>query len=448
MTITEVLQFVDRLVEKQRGKHLNDLEKAVVQGLWQGKSYSQIADECGYDKNYIGDVSRQLFKDLSEQLDEKITRANFCWTIERVINSQFVGLVNSNITWCAPHPQPNPNPSIADEEETNKKTGYRDLAIAPSIAHFCDRTTELQTLSDWVVAQNTRLISVLGLPGIGKTTLVKRFLDLNLEAFDVVVWKSLKFSRCLDSTVADILTATNFDNIITENTFTRFFNLLRQQRCLLIWDDVQELFIPGELTGQYKREYQNYKTLFTQLKEIEHQSCVILLSQEHCQEMLDVNDERSPAKSLELKGLNVTDFLKPLGLSDENSWSRLMEAYDGHPIYLKDVASLINNVFGGKVSEFLAEDGPILPADTQLQLREMLKRLSPIEEQIILKLSESYGSMSREELRQSLDLSLMEMINGLQSLNRRYLLKTVEKEMVLFDVSGVVREYFRMNRDK
>ncbi len=59
MTITEVLQLVDELVQKQTGGHLDDLEKAVVKGLWQGKTYSDIADECGYDsKNYIGDVSR------------------------------------------------------------------------------------------------------------------------------------------------------------------------------------------------------------------------------------------------------------------------------------------------------------------------------------------------------------------------------------------------------
>ena len=32
MSITEILQFVDRVVEKQTGEHLDDLEKAVVKG--------------------------------------------------------------------------------------------------------------------------------------------------------------------------------------------------------------------------------------------------------------------------------------------------------------------------------------------------------------------------------------------------------------------------------
>ncbi|HBK21588.1 MAG TPA: ATPase domain-containing protein, partial [Planktothrix sp. UBA10369] len=157
MTITEVLQLVDQLVLKKTGEHLDDLEKAVVQGLWQGKTYNQIADECGYDsKNYIGDISRKLFKVLSEQIGEDVNKANFCWTIERAKNSQFFGLVNGNVTWCPFSPQNDQNPSINDQDKTSKSRGYHDLTIAPKITHFYDRTTELNTLSHWLIDQNTR----------------------------------------------------------------------------------------------------------------------------------------------------------------------------------------------------------------------------------------------------------------------------------------------------
>lgn len=453
MMITEVLQLVDRLVEERTGKHLNDLEKTVVKGLWEGKTYSEIADENGYDTNYIGDTSRLLFKHLSEQLDEKVTRSNFAWTIERARNSQFFGLINGNVTWCHPKNQTSSNLSIAETEEPNKKTEYRDLAIAPNIAHFCDRTTELQTLSHWVLEQNTRMISVLGLPGIGKTTLVKRFVDLNLQGFDVVVWKSLKFSRSLDSIITDICSNSNLDNlIITDNAIGQLFNILSQQRCLLILDDVQELFTPGQLAGQYKSEYEEYKTLLGRLPEIQHQSCAILLSQEQSQEMFCFNDNLSPVKYLELKGLTDTNFFTFLGLSDglsdDNNLSTLMANYEGHPAYLKDIASLINHVFLGKVSDFLAEDSLVLPADTQLNLKEFFQRLSPIEKQIILKLSQCDRPISKEELREGLDLSSMALINGLQSLKRRYLIKIIAGEKMLLDLSNVIREYLRITGDE
>ena len=128
MTITEVLQFVDQLVEKQTGEHLDDLQKAVVKGLWQGKSYSEIANECGYDsKNYIGDVSRKLYKILSKELGEDISQSNFCWTIERAKNSQFFGLVNGNVTWCPNLPQAEANKNkneVGIKVEITKEAEY------------------------------------------------------------------------------------------------------------------------------------------------------------------------------------------------------------------------------------------------------------------------------------------------------------------------------------
>ncbi len=444
MTITEVLQIVDQLVEKQTGEHLDDLEKAVVKGLWQGQTYSEIADECRYDsKNYIGDVSRKLFKILSEQLGEDINKSNFAWTIERVINSQFVGLVNSNINWCPNYPKAEPNEAINDEDTSLEKIGYHDLTIAPKITHFYDRTTELQTLSHWLTDQNTRLISVLGLPGIGKTTLVKQFIDLNLQNFDVVIWKSIKLSHSLDNILTAILTAINPAPIQTDNKLTQLFNFLREQRCLIILDDVQELFASGQFAGQYKSEYKDYKTLFTRMPEIEHQSSFILISQEECQEMLCLDEDLYPVKCLELEGVENTNILTNQGLKDEESWSKLINLYEGNPVYLKDIASLIKNVFFGKVAEFLAEDSLILTEEMKYRFSKLFHRLSPIEQQIVLELSKSNQPMSREDLRQGLELSSMDLINGLQSLNRRYLLKKIEREKILFDLSPLFRTSLR-----
>ncbi|MEK0193774.1 MAG: AAA family ATPase [Oscillatoriales cyanobacterium] len=445
MTITEVLQIVDQLVEQQTGGHLDDLEKAVVKGLWQGKTYSEIADECRYDsKNYIGDVSRKLFKILSKQLGEDVNKSNFSWTIERVKNSQFFdsqffGLVNGNINWCPNHPKADQIQSITDEDKTSKKIGYQNLTLAPKITHFYGRETELQTVSHWLTDQNTRLISVLGLPGIGKTTLVKHFIDLNLQNFDVVVWKSIKLSQSLDNIITEILTGINAALIQTDNKFTQLFNLLRQQKCLIILDDVQELFASTQFAGQYKSEYKDYQTLCTKMSEIEHQSSLILISQEQCQEMLCLDEDLYPVKCLELEGVENTKILINQGLKDEESWSKLINLYEGNPVYLKDIASLIKNVFLGNVAEFLAEDSLILTEEMKYRFSELFHRLSPIEQQIVLELSKSNQPVSREDLRQGLELSSMDLINGLQSLNRRYLLKRIEREKVLFNLSPLFR---------
>jgi hypothetical protein len=445
MTVAEVLQLVDRLVEQQRGKHLNDLEKTVVQGLWKGQTYSQIANEFGYDENYIGDVSRQLFKHLSEQLNQDIKKGNFCWTLERVINSpQFVGLVNSPINWCTPHHQTNPNPSITDQEDPNNQTRYSNLTLAPKITQFYDRTLELQTLSDWILVQNTRIISVVGLPGIGKTTLVKRFVDLNLQQFDAVIWKSIKIEPSLNTLITEFLTkVAHADLRFSEINLMELFKAVKNCKSLLIIDDIQELFKPGKLAGQYQSRFQEYKTLFHRLGEIEHNSHLILITQEQCQEMIGLAGELDPVQILKLPGLTQTSILSDRSLKDPSSWSQLIQRYEGHPVYLQEVADLIKTMFSGKVSDFLAEEGIILTANMKSQLGDIFNRLSPLEQQIMVKLSQSPKPMSKNKLKQDLDLSLMDLINGLESLNRRNLLKTSEAETVLFDGVGLMQEYIR-----
>jgi ABC-type cobalamin/Fe3+-siderophores transport system ATPase subunit len=443
MNVTELLQFVDQVVQKQTGEHLDDLEKAILKGLWQGQTYNQIADESGYNsQNYIGDVSRKLFKILSEQLGEDINKSNFCWTIERLANSynnslQQVSLINnSHINWCSNNPQN----SSKDREQDSYEKSYHELTIAPKITHFYGRERELQTLSHWLINQNTRLISIVGLPGIGKTTLIKRFVDLNLQNFNIIIWKNIKLSDSLDSIIAEIFKAINSELIETGNKLTQLFNLFRQQKCLIIIDNIQELFTPGQFAGQYKAEYKDYKTFLTMITEIEHQSSLILISQEQCQEMICIDEELYPVKCLELQGLDNTDILKNQKLKDEESLSKLINLYEGNPVYLQDISSLIRNIFQGKISDFLSE-GLLLTENMKYQLSELFNRLSTVEQQIVLEMSKSNQPVNREQLRESLSLSSMELINGLQSLKRRYLVTTIESDKTLFILSPVFREY-------
>lgn len=117
----------------------------------------------------------------------------------------------------------------------------------------------------------------------------------------------------------------------------------------------------GKLAGQYKPEYKIYRTLLNKLKETEHQSTVILISQEQCQEMIELDEELYRVKCLELQGLENTAILNGLGLSDRASdgepyqqdWRTLVEFYQGHPAYLQQVAYLIKTLFLGNVSDFL-----------------------------------------------------------------------------------------------
>lgn len=53
MTVTEILQFVDSLVFSETEKHLDDLQKKIIEEIFKGKTYQQIADIYDYSNNFV-----------------------------------------------------------------------------------------------------------------------------------------------------------------------------------------------------------------------------------------------------------------------------------------------------------------------------------------------------------------------------------------------------------
>ncbi|MGB3508443.1 MAG: hypothetical protein WBA93_04240 [Microcoleaceae cyanobacterium] len=85
----------------------------------------------------------------------------------------------------------------------------------------------------------------------------------------------------------------------------------------------------------------------------------------------------------------------------------------------------------------------LLTEEICLKLTEIFSRLSPIERQIIGEISKYNRAVSREDIKQALSLSSMDLINGLRSLTRHYLLQRLEGDKIMFDLSPIVREYVR-----
>ena len=412
MNVTEILQFADQLVFAQKGKHLDDLQKTVITGVYEGKTYDTIAEECHRSESRVRSAGRRLWKILSESLGEDINKHNFCWTIERIADNKFVSVGNNNINYCPNHSQKS---SDKPEDNITNKI-YHDLTLAPQIINFCNRETELQTISKWILNQNIRLISVLGLSGIGKTALVRTFVDLNLEQFEVIIWKSLKFPLSLDLSISDLLNTCQKEAKETlQANLKQLFDIFTQKRCLIILDDVQNLFSSGDFAGKYQEEYQDYQKFFTMISEIQHQSNLILISREQCPEMESLNEDLYPIKCLELSGLDDINILNNMGLNNQNTWLYLINLYEGNLMYLKTIATLINKNYDGQVSEFLAEKTLHITPKMQSYFRELFNHLSPTEQMIVLQLSKCNQAISREDLRQSLSLNSVDFNNGLQS---------------------------------
>lgn len=66
----------------------------------------------------------------------------------------------------------------------------------------------------------------------------------------------------------------------TDDKLRQLLDFLIEKNSLIILDDVHNLFAIGQFAGQYQPEYNNYRNLFKIITETDHQSHLILVSQE------------------------------------------------------------------------------------------------------------------------------------------------------------------------
>jgi uncharacterized membrane protein len=273
---------------------------------------------------------------------------------------------------------------------------------------------------------------------------LKKFVDLNLENFEIIIWKNLKFPKPLESLFDEILTTCQQepqDNI--SDKLKQVSALLTEKKSLIILDDVQNLFISGELAGQYQTQYFDYQNWFKTLTESQYQSSIILISQEQCPEMHCLDEELYHIKTLELSGLDSTELLQYRKLKDQDNWSSLIDLYQGNPLYLQEIATLIKDFFDDSVADFLAEEVLILSNRMRSQFKLLFERLSTVEKEMVLALSKLGKPTSREDLKESLDLPSTELINALQSLQKRFLINRKKEDKTLFYLYPLFTEYVK-----
>jgi hypothetical protein len=151
MDVKEVLRFTDGLVFAKTGKYLDDLQKTVLQGVWEGRTYLQIAEESDYSEGYTRDVASKLLKVLSELLKENVNKYNFRSAMERYHDcniSNFKDVVNfgniNNFCTETPHPPKPPQNSPPTQTSTENNTQQKlDLRDTPHHHRKCDHTPKL-----------------------------------------------------------------------------------------------------------------------------------------------------------------------------------------------------------------------------------------------------------------------------------------------------------------
>ncbi len=459
--LEEVLQIADNLIFDQTGEHLTEIQEAILlNGVWQREKYSDIAKKLHCSESHIRKEASELWKILGKDLGDDLNKFNFRSKLEKKYNISQVStsgdwLQIDNINICGQFSQTINSQQRSPVNPNNQPIEFPiiNLTEAPELNEFYDRTTELTTLKQWITAEHIHLITIYGLSGIGKSAITRQLIEEIKTEFDYIIWKSLdnritftnlenQLRQFIDPTLKERSPDPPQPNII---------EYLRAYRCLIILDDLQNIFATGQLAGQYLPEYEDYSKFFQQVAKNCHQSCLILLSWEKPRENINLKAEKRSIQTMNLQGLaeNATKaILQNKGLTDEHQLLELIALYQNHPTWLNIITTSIIKLFNGSVSLFLADEPTdIYLGNIETIIAKQYQRLSTSEIKVITWLANQNNPVDIAKRPTHIDLSKSEFCQAVESLMRRSILEKSELTgRSLFFLNPIWQQYIK-NQD-
>ncbi len=425
MNEDEALALVEQLSD--RGS-LTKAEKEVFKGCWSDEnSYLEIARKYKYTENYVKDIGYRLWKMLSEISGEKVTKQNFKGVLRRMAAGNPVA------------------PKVKTKPSVNPRQDWGEVI---DVSRFYGRTAEIETLTQWIVGDRCRVVALLGMGGMGKTSLSIKLAEEVQKEFDFVIWRSLRYAPSFEDKITECIKILSNQEITTlsishNDQITTLIEYLRKFRCLLVLDNFETLLQNGKQSGSYCQGYEPYGELLARVGETNHQSCILITSQEKPTEVATLEGDELPVRTLALSGLEISagqTIISLKGLSgSEAETQKLVECYSGNPLALKIAATVIRDLHENKIANFLAE-GAIVSKGIRNLLQQQFDRLSGLEQQVMFWLAINRSLISLGELQLAFipSISKSQLSDVLGSLRWRSLIESNNKG---FTQQPVVMEF-------
>ena len=318
----------------------------------------------------------------------------------------------------------------------NYDNRYINWGEAPNSGQLYGREEGLDNIKQWIIRDRCRVITVLGLGGIGKTSLTVSLIEQLIDMSEYVFWRSLQNALPLESFLQDCIRfiSNQQQSVLpkeVDDQITLLIKYLADHRCLLVLDNVESIMQAEDFAGQFREGYNGYGKLIKRVGETQHQSCLLLTSREKPNEVAVLEGAGTLVRVYHLEGLKPIDGWKILkdkgvrGGEKTQEAEALIELYGGNPLSLKVVSELIRDIFASDIAKFL-ESRNLIYADVKAVLDQQFKRLSVIEQEIMYWLAIEREALTIDDLRCDLFgfLELSDLLEALQSLKRRSLIET------------------------
>jgi hypothetical protein len=324
-----------------------------------------------------------------------------------------------------------------------------------------------------LVAQS-RLVFLWGMGGIGKTALAAQMVDqlaygacAQPVAFDRIIWRGLSAGSNLDHfwTQLDLdlgitpqlnLHTTRYDWTDPSRLVAKF----QAERTLVVIDVVESNPVERaeDIPAWEPADRARYCEWFAQLSRPRHNSCILVLSREHYNEVQQLEGTHPAVRSLKLEGLKLggIQLLEQYNLKPEtDAWRALIDLYRGNPYALTMIATLIKDQFGGSARELLTT-GTLVLGKMECVIAERIRHITPEEKTILTLLARLKEPCDRATLWAELQNQTLEpssakisqstLIESIASLDRKCLIEIMtEQENVLFTLQPMVMKYVRRN---
>lgn len=327
-----------------------------------------------------------------------------------------------------------------------------DVREAPELLDsFYGRTQELKTLEDWILQDCCRLVALFGMTAMGKTALVRYFIESLQERFEFIIWRAIATPPHLDDLLNSLLSYFSPNHSLytnSEEKIDRLIDYLERYRCLLVLDGIEALLEPQDPDRNYQETYDNYKYFFNQIGAEQHQSCLVITSQEVPKSFQLLERKVSFVRSLVLE--KITDeaarqLLSGEQLKKSQAWDELIQTYNQTPLKLKRIAILIQELFNSDVEAFLKATRHSIVLDhlDREVLELQYQRLPECEQSILQYLKLQSKPVSYQEMLQVLsqNYSISKLTESIQYLkNRDGFLEVREKPEIAFTLNPIFKK--------